>query len=304
MHVILTTIFVQIMGPGLGLYGPIGSMAKACDGMRAEIEEIFTGYLVMVVFFAFSTLMSFWVLMSVPAAIASTTIFVLSSTQWWKYCTRIYNRFAFDVVSVNFDEKTRAQSSSFDEGDDSSLDPGNKQLPAASTQQSSAKSKKTFVERMRGGGGGDSNSGKTNDKGSATSPSEAEDQGSTKANSVGLMQGYLTTRTDNAKGQWRLSTAKWVREYFFVSATGNLYYYKSKDACPHHPLNKRPIRLNLYDITVCTQAGSNEMDQLFEIQLALKDKSEGAKVWTLRMDTDSELQEWFAALAKGAGIKS
>ena len=91
-HIIVTTIFLQIWGPGLALYGPIGSMAKAAEGLRAQMKGIFFAYVLAVLSFAFSTLMSFWVLMYTPAASISTVVFFFGGCVWWRYCARIYNR--------------------------------------------------------------------------------------------------------------------------------------------------------------------------------------------------------------------
>lgn len=40
VHVILTTMFIHVLGPGLALNGPIGSMVKAAEGMKVEQKPI------------------------------------------------------------------------------------------------------------------------------------------------------------------------------------------------------------------------------------------------------------------------
>ncbi len=60
VHVIINTMLLQVMGPGLALNGPIGSMARAAEGMKAEQEQIIYAFTVMIAAFAVSTVLSFW----------------------------------------------------------------------------------------------------------------------------------------------------------------------------------------------------------------------------------------------------
>jgi hypothetical protein len=40
MHVVLTTIFIQLMGPRMALYGSVGSMAKAAGEQTAVVISV------------------------------------------------------------------------------------------------------------------------------------------------------------------------------------------------------------------------------------------------------------------------
>ncbi|RYG98827.1 hypothetical protein EON65_50960 [archaeon] len=40
IHVMLNTMLIQILGPGLALNGPVGSMARAVEGMRIEQKQV------------------------------------------------------------------------------------------------------------------------------------------------------------------------------------------------------------------------------------------------------------------------
>lgn len=93
VHVILTTMLLQVLGPGLALHGPIGSMARACEGMRNEQRAIITGFIFMVILFSVSTILSFWAVMSLEAASGATAVWLIASRYYYFYCERIYLRF-------------------------------------------------------------------------------------------------------------------------------------------------------------------------------------------------------------------
>ncbi|KAJ1429416.1 hypothetical protein B484DRAFT_60373 [Ochromonadaceae sp. CCMP2298] len=90
VHVVLCTMLMQVLGPGLALNGPIGSVARATEGMRIEQKQIIVSFVAMMLTFAVSTVLSFWVVMSFAGALSSTACFVVASYYWWKYCERIW----------------------------------------------------------------------------------------------------------------------------------------------------------------------------------------------------------------------
>eukprot|EP01039_Chlorochromonas_danica_P006749 gene6749-7459_t len=96
VHVIITTMLLQVLGPGLALHGPVGSVANACQGMRREQKTIFTAFIVMMVLFSITTTLSFWAVMAFESAVGSTVMFVLAARYWWVYSERIYLRFYWD----------------------------------------------------------------------------------------------------------------------------------------------------------------------------------------------------------------
>ena len=111
VHVIFTTILLQILGPGLALTGPIGSMARANKGLHAEMVQVFIAYVVMLVSFACSVLAALWLMMDWPCSAACSLIFFYGVRVWWWYGVRIYNRFYEEAFitgerHVEFDAQT------------------------------------------------------------------------------------------------------------------------------------------------------------------------------------------------------
>ena len=96
VHVILVTMLLQVLAQGLALNGPIGSMAIATEGMRIEQGQVTVSFTMMMIFFAISTVMSFWVSMRIQSATISTIIFIVAARYWYFYCERIYLRFYWD----------------------------------------------------------------------------------------------------------------------------------------------------------------------------------------------------------------
>ncbi len=102
-HVILCTTLIQLLGPGLALNGPIGSMAKATHGMKIEQTQVMTSFLYMMASFTCTTVLLFWVTMDFYSSIASTACFIYAARYWLFYCSRIYHRFHWDQ-SVQHDQ--------------------------------------------------------------------------------------------------------------------------------------------------------------------------------------------------------
>jgi hypothetical protein len=93
VHVIITTMSIQVLGPGLALHGPVGSMARAAEGMRLEQKPVIVSFILMMFLFSISTILSFWAVMSFYSALGGTIIFMIASRYWYYYCERIYLRF-------------------------------------------------------------------------------------------------------------------------------------------------------------------------------------------------------------------
>ena len=68
-------------------------MARATRGLHAEMNQVFNAYILMVVTFAVSVTLSFWIVMLWQASLVCTCVFMYAARQWWFYCSRIYNRF-------------------------------------------------------------------------------------------------------------------------------------------------------------------------------------------------------------------
>ena len=116
VHVILCTTLMQVLGPGLSLNGPVGSMARATEGMRIEQKPIIRSFIAMMIMFAVSTVLSCWVVMSFQASVGCSIAFFIAACYWYKYCERIYLRFYWD--QDHFGWQSRGNSTeSFDAAD-------------------------------------------------------------------------------------------------------------------------------------------------------------------------------------------
>lgn len=104
IHIVMNTMIVQILGPGLALHGPAGSMALAAETMREEMRQVITSFIIMIIFFALATVICFWVVMDVYSAIAGTVCFFIAARQWIFYGKRIYWRLYFDRSQVELFE--------------------------------------------------------------------------------------------------------------------------------------------------------------------------------------------------------
>ena len=96
IHVILCTMLMQVLGPGLALNGPVGSMTRATEGMRLELKQIIISFVAMMIFFSISTVLSCWMVMSFEGAVGCTLAFVAAAYYWYYYCERIYLRFYWE----------------------------------------------------------------------------------------------------------------------------------------------------------------------------------------------------------------
>lgn len=114
VHVIMCTMLLQVLGPGLALHGPVGSMARATAGMRVELKTIIRSFSVMIILFAVSTLLSCWMVMSEEGAIGCSAAFGIAGYIWYRHCERIYLRFYYDEDEFGF----RSHNNSIDSTDD------------------------------------------------------------------------------------------------------------------------------------------------------------------------------------------
>lgn len=124
-HNILTTIMLNVMGRGLALNGPPGSVSKVVFGFRKETTQVLSSFFLMGASYAMSCIGLFYLVMSDLAAYASTFIIVLAVPVWYYYCNRIINRFHFvrlpenslddDENSKNKNKKNRSKSSELSE---------------------------------------------------------------------------------------------------------------------------------------------------------------------------------------------
>jgi hypothetical protein len=335
----LLTIVSYCSGPGLALNGPVGSMAKAADGMRKEINHIFSSFIIMIFGFASSVFFSFWVVMNRKASYASSALFILSGFVWWRYCSRIYNRFKYQSVEFNaqFDDETRGGD---DEPGASALDreyqddsevmnpistPNSAKTPAfranssTTAHHTSLQSPLTTNEirhRSVAGSGSVAGSIYTRSNASASASSSNAGVGISPSPVDGIaIKGFLTKR-DAVASKSMVSQTKhryvWNRRYFVVTTRGRIFTFfnsqhfeESNGAAPSStakPLG-RPIELGWYEATALRYFAEDGEQMIFEIRLEYADKDDQGVPIVFRCDTSNELSEWmdvFLAFAANA----
>jgi hypothetical protein len=124
VHVIITTMMMQVLGPGLALHGPIGSMARAAQGMRVEQKPIIVAFVLMMVLFSVSTVLSFFSIMCFESSIAASGCFLVAARYWWYYSERIYLRFYWELS-----EEDDRYGNAHPEDECDEMDPAEPQLP-------------------------------------------------------------------------------------------------------------------------------------------------------------------------------
>ena len=86
--------FASMLGPGLALRGPDGSMHRAVDGLMLEYRLTFLFFTAGLVMFHISALLFAWLEFSWPVALAMTLALIMFIWGMYKYGMRIYRRFA------------------------------------------------------------------------------------------------------------------------------------------------------------------------------------------------------------------
>jgi hypothetical protein len=318
LHVILTTIYLQVYGQGLSIHGPIGSMARAVAGMREETKEVFIAYILMAIFFAISMLTSFWTVMTVRAASISSAFFIFISYQWWRYCLRIYNKFyvkrlfflgADDIVDR---EAERDPTKVHKEHTNSRTASTAGVTPAYQPQEPSTLLGK--LVSVFGKKEGDRDVEKGNNVDMTDPVSNTDNTADGEHWDTAHMQGNLSINEAEAvtkkKGIFRTSRStitvdNWIRRYVVVTMEGELYLYKNRFHFreePDNSLRSRPIRLCDYNIRQEISKDPKLKIDVHYIVLEHKDKEEGIRPWTFRCDSAEECSQWIGALESGAAF--
>jgi hypothetical protein len=286
VHVILCTMLMQVLGPGLALNGPVGSMARATEGMRLEQKQLIWAFIAMMIMFSVSTVLSCWVVMSFEASIGCSIAFAVASCYWYKYCERIYLRFYWESEEAGWD----ARNNSFD--DLSEQEPTvphayketiqAKETAGARKKESKRRNVFNFLSRNKKQPEGaasrrvskestrerenSSTVGQHPLKRTLTSSSQVSDYGGTahgnlpvnaswaaaSANRGVVMEGYLTKRGGGTK-MMDFRNEPWERRYFTLTATACFFIYKTRHDYrndPKSPIYTRPLRLYEYYIEV------------------------------------------------------
>ena len=281
VHVILCTMLMQVLGPGLALNGPVGSMARATEGMRLEQQQIIVSFVAMMFTFSTATVLSCWVVMSFEASLGCSISFLVAASYWYKYCERIYLRFYWNPEEAGW--KQGALSVDSQSEDDSTA----KYLASTTTSNYASKprppvhktmkARKGFFQTLFGTKGSKSEDGEGSDVRSSfgssgqslrilqhTMTSNTVDSEmpmnpvcSSNRNSFGnsrgvIMEGYLTKRGGNAQ-KFLNRSEPWERRYFTLTSAGNLYIYKNRHEYRNDPKSSiytRPLRLGDYYVEV------------------------------------------------------
>jgi len=93
---VLNSTLCSMLGPGLALRGPDGSMHRAVDGLMLEYRLTFLFFTMGLVAFHVSALLFAWLEFSWPVALAMTLALLMFIYGMARYFKRIYNRFALD----------------------------------------------------------------------------------------------------------------------------------------------------------------------------------------------------------------
>ena len=102
---VMNTTLLSMMGPGLALRGPDGSMHPAVDGMMVEYKTAYISFVLGLIAFHFSAALFGWLMFSwlVSSALSATVIASLSLLI--RYASRVYARFRLppnEVITGRF----------------------------------------------------------------------------------------------------------------------------------------------------------------------------------------------------------
>ena len=94
---VLNSTLCSMLGPGLALRGPDGSMHRAVDGLMLEYRLTFVFFSMGLVAFHLSALIFAWLEFSMPVALAMTMALLMFVYGMFRYAVRIYMRFALST---------------------------------------------------------------------------------------------------------------------------------------------------------------------------------------------------------------
>lgn len=117
---VLNSTLCSMLGPGLALRGPDGSMHRAVDGLMLEYRLTFLFFTMGLIAFHLSALLFAWLEFSWPVALAMTVALLMFVYGMWRYFKRIYQRFALEsdryiTGKFEFGDATAPVTSTLDE---------------------------------------------------------------------------------------------------------------------------------------------------------------------------------------------
>ena len=96
MTVVSHTTALSVLGAGLALRGPDGSMMTATDGLYEERNNVFQIFGFGLACTVGSVVMGVWLLLSWEAALVCMVVSIFTCRTIWKNYQRVQQRFAFD----------------------------------------------------------------------------------------------------------------------------------------------------------------------------------------------------------------
>lgn len=269
IHVVVMSLLLQVYGPGLALHGPSGSMARAAEVMLDEQRQVMFGFILMMSFFAISTVMCFWIAMDLYSACICTAIFFIAVRQWIFYWRRVYFKLYWDRSRA----KRMFEDVRHNDSDEPSMRPSfapNK-APLNKTSNANAvreENTSDFTERpsmldqtrkslanifqrssiVNPRTSTTATGPNTSDTNNPIHPQTALDPKAI------VMEGYLTKKTlmqrkSMVSGSITPSWSQWERRYCVINGRGQLIAYKSRQefrAKEPSSLKERPLDLEAF----------------------------------------------------------
>jgi len=102
---VMNTTLLSMMGPGLALRGPDGSMHPAVDGMMEEYKSAYLNFLLGLIAFHFSAALFGWLAFDWVVSSCTTACVLGSLYLLMRYATRVHSRFrlpADEVITGRF----------------------------------------------------------------------------------------------------------------------------------------------------------------------------------------------------------
>ena len=303
VHVILCTMLVQVYGPGLALNGPLGSMARAAEGMKQEQKQIIVGVIIMVASFTSATIWLFFCVMNFWEAVAATGVFAIAIRYWYYYCERIYLRFYWKTQEDQWSGNPAERDSRMLSEDENPANFKTIAVPEENTATSTGQFKKKKISILGSWGFGKKKNGKDDgadiemeasekrtygngllnmmfrnpenmseeQRASITETSKTNNSNNkhsgvaaTSSNRSVAMEGYLTMR-GHSEQQIVSDSRRWERRYFVLSHAGDFYLYKSRQDFRQTPKKSLYSRpVRLIDFYVKVDNTDKDMRDDFE----------------------------------------
>lgn len=105
MIVVSHTTALSVLGAGLALRGPDGSMVTATDGLYDERISVFTAFAIGLACTVGSVVVCVWLILHWEAALICMTLSIYTVVKIYQNYRRVVRRFVFDEdETVNFDD--------------------------------------------------------------------------------------------------------------------------------------------------------------------------------------------------------